>query len=274
MSSPQKQGIDRSSKWLQRAMLLAIILACAVAVSPNLADPDLWGHVRYGRDVLASGEIAPTTTYSFTAAGYRWINHENLAELLLAIGANTIGPIGLLVAKCLLGVAVILLIAAFARRQGAGLITVGCVALLVAVNLAYHWSVRPQVLTYFYFALMIALLAWSFRGWEGQWQLPWRRGSQPEQPTSLKPSLEHLRFLWLAPILFLFWANTHGGFVAGYCIFFRHNLVCRLIEVLVCRGRAGFGMARRLTLMIVVAGLATLVNPYGPGLHLWLISVL
>ena len=29
------------------------------------------------------------------AEGYRWINHENLAELLMALGADTVGPIGL-----------------------------------------------------------------------------------------------------------------------------------------------------------------------------------
>ena len=44
-----------SAVWLDRGFLLAVLLACAVAVSPNLADPDLWGHVRYGLDVFEDG---------------------------------------------------------------------------------------------------------------------------------------------------------------------------------------------------------------------------
>ncbi len=86
--------------WFDRGLLLATLLSCAVALSPAAADPDLWGHVQYGRDALSDG-ISPTTTYSFTAEGYRWINHENLAEVFLATMIDTIGPVGLLIVKCL-----------------------------------------------------------------------------------------------------------------------------------------------------------------------------
>ncbi|MDP6057237.1 MAG: hypothetical protein QGH33_00030, partial [Pirellulaceae bacterium] len=82
--------------WFDRGLLLATLLTCAVAMSPAAADSDLWGHVQYGRDALSDG-ISPTTTYSFTAEGYRWINHENLAELFLAVMIDTIGPVGLLI---------------------------------------------------------------------------------------------------------------------------------------------------------------------------------
>ena len=58
------------------------------------------------------------STYTYTAEGYRWINHENLAELLLALGADTIGIVGLQTAKCLLGVLLLGLIAW--RAQAAG----------------------------------------------------------------------------------------------------------------------------------------------------------
>ena len=55
---------------VERALLTATMLTCAVALSPNPADPDLWGHVRYGQDLLAEG-LPATTTYSYTAEGYR-----------------------------------------------------------------------------------------------------------------------------------------------------------------------------------------------------------
>lgn len=274
LPSHDKPAVSSQDKWFQRAFLLAIVMGCAVAMSPNPADPDLWGHVQYGRDVLTDGAIAETTTYSFTAEGYRWINHENLAELILAVGANTIGPVGFVVAKCLLSLLVILLIVRFAYQQGVHLLTVCVVALLVAVNAAFHWSVRPQLFTYTYFTLLIALLTWCFHGWKGKWHLPlWKVGGEAPKRADFKYSRRRIRYLWLAPILFLFWANTHGGFVAGYCIFTAY-LVCRSIELLCRCGLAGLPVVRRFGLMIVVTGLATLVNPYGPGLHLWLLESL
>jgi hypothetical protein len=90
MQSAENDLIGRSvsAGWLPRAVFTAMLLTCAVAVSPNLPDPDLWGHVQYGRDLMVDG-LPATTTYSYSAIGYRWINHENLAELLLAIGTDS-----------------------------------------------------------------------------------------------------------------------------------------------------------------------------------------
>src|SRR5215210_4822308 len=107
--------------WLDRGIVAAVLLACGVALSLNVADPDLWGHVQYGRDALAHG-LPTTTTYSYVADGYRWINHEILAEYALAICNDWLGGSGLLIAKCLLGLAVVGAILRRALSQGAGLI--------------------------------------------------------------------------------------------------------------------------------------------------------
>lgn len=265
--------ITGGGKWLERGILLAMLLACAVALSANEADPDLWGHVQYGRDALADRSLPETATYCFTAAGYRWINHENLSELLLAIGADTIGPIGLQLVKCLAGLIVVGVVMRHAFRQGVGLLAACLVSLLVAVNVANHWFMRPQLLSYTYYTLMIALLAWCFQGWEGQWRLWLPRAAAGQQPAALVYSTRRLRYLWLAPVLFVLWANSHGGFVAGLCIYIAY-LSCRAVEALVCRGRAGWGLVARLALMIAAAALATLINPYGPGLHRWMLRAL
>ena len=64
--------------------LAAIVAAtvAAVLLSTTVADSDLWGHVRYGLDILhARGLVADR--YSFTA-DRPWINHEWLAEVIMA----------------------------------------------------------------------------------------------------------------------------------------------------------------------------------------------
>jgi len=293
-------------------------------MSPNQADPDLWGHVVYGIDALRDG-VAPTTTYSYTAEGFRWINHENIAEIVMALVAVNFGAVGLLVMKCLLGVAIISAMAWWGYRRRVPLPPLAICLIVVALNMAYWWAVRPQMFTFLYFALLIALVNWAFDGWAGRWHWPLasvgrqahecaqgplasvgrqahecaqgplasvgrqahecaRREGNPEadasgspresgSPNDLNYSSYRLRWLWLAPFIFFLWANTHGGFVAGLCIY-SALLGLRAAEALLVRGRRGWGLVRRMALMIAVAWLATLVNPYGPGLHGWLLGSL
>jgi hypothetical protein len=160
---------DRLTHWLDRSLLAIVFVACAFAFSHNLADPDLWGHVQYGRDALASG-LPATATYTYTAEGYRWINHENIPEYLSAWGVAGIGPGGLLLVKNLLGLGVLLLIYRQAVRQHVAQTPLCACLLLVALNLVHSWSLRPQLMSYVLFALMIALFDWCFAGWRTPWR--------------------------------------------------------------------------------------------------------
>src|SRR4051812_49835848 len=96
-----------SARTREALLPLAILLACGVCLTNNMVDPDLWGHVQYGRDVLRDGLLHPTATYTYTAVGNRWINHENISELLFAIGMDTIGPTCVLWIKFALGLGVV-----------------------------------------------------------------------------------------------------------------------------------------------------------------------
>src|SRR6187402_2609183 len=107
---------------IDRGILLAVLLACGCSLSLNVADPDLWGHIQYGRDCWNHG-LPATTTYSYIANGYRWVNHELVAEFVLFAVNDTFGGRGLLVMKALLGWLVIGLITHNAWKKGASLIT-------------------------------------------------------------------------------------------------------------------------------------------------------
>lgn len=279
--SPQiahSESGSRLSKWSQWAALIAILLTATYATSLNVADPDLWGHVQYGQDVIADGMIHETTTYSFTAVGFRWINHENLAELTFASLVQTVGPIGLLFFKFGLSLLVFGLIIWRMQKQQIHLLVMAAVVLLMANAICYFWSIRPQLFTFTYFALLVALLNYCFRGWNDQWHL--RRSTDQEmqdyRDRNVRPidySSSRLKCLWVAPILFFFWANSHGGFVAGVAIYVAY-LGLRSIETYFRLGAHGWGLIRRFALMATVAILATFVNPYGPGLHGWLLESL
>ena len=63
-------------------------MRCGVAaflvflVTRTWADPDLWGHLQFGRDILQSWALATTDPYSFTS-DKPWVNHEWLSEVLM-----------------------------------------------------------------------------------------------------------------------------------------------------------------------------------------------
>ncbi|MDX1945746.1 MAG: hypothetical protein SFU86_10150 [Pirellulaceae bacterium] len=258
---------------LDLAVIVAVLLAAGVALSLNVADPDLWGHVTYGRDALAGG-LPRTTTYSYVAEGYPWFNHEIIAEYALALGADHLGGPGLLIVKCLAGLAVAGAILWRALRQGSSLIAACATTLLVAVCLGCHWSLRPQLFSYTGFAILLAILSAAFEGWEGRWQLPlnWLRRlrgqeSQIEQPLEYSPA--RLKLLWLVPVLMMVWTNAHGGFLAGLCVLFAY-LGLRGLEAIAHKGRAADGLIVRFALMATIAVLATFINPYSYQFHVWL----
>jgi hypothetical protein len=61
-------------------------------------DPDLWGHVRFGLDILRDASIPPSDPYSFTSDRV-WVNHEWLAEVITADAFRLAGNPGLIALK-------------------------------------------------------------------------------------------------------------------------------------------------------------------------------
>ena len=58
------------------------------------ADPDLWGHVRFGQDLLRSGRLSAVDPYSFTS-DRPWVNHEWLSEVVMALAFGRADAVGL-----------------------------------------------------------------------------------------------------------------------------------------------------------------------------------
>lgn len=278
LASSGEMTIDRPASAAMQSLLkvswvLFVLVTGSFILAMNEADPDLWGHTLYGKDWIETGRLAKTTTGSFTSIGFRWINHENLAELLTAWTEMNFGPQGLLTGKFLLGVFVLGLMLFQARRHGVGWGIAGVCTLAAASGLAFHWHFRPQVLGYTMFSVMLVSLSWIFQGWEGRWNLrPWK-----SPPLELDEGAEYrwprMRCLWLSFPLFAIWTNTHGSFAAGLAIFVAY-LIFRSVEALSLWGRSAEGRIRRYVLMSCVAVLGTCATPYGLDLHRWMFAAI
>lgn len=266
-----------------RTVAIATILVTALAaIRNNVADPDLWGHIQYGREVLETGTLPRESTWTFSSKA-PWVNHENIAELALAWTSDHFGAAGLGLLKLSLTVCVLMAMIGAAQRRGAGLPAIAVVVVLAAETMQFHWHFRPHLFGFACFAALIALMDWCFAGWTPDWQAfhAWRtRRADAGSATPLTPpptrqhtppgqAVARLRWLWLGPVILCLWTNSHGGFAAGIAIWCT-CLTLRIVEAWASWGRTMIPVTQRLAILIAAGVLATLVNPYGPQLHLWL----
>ena len=63
-------------------------------LAETVTDPDLWGHVVFSKQILATRRIVQPDLYSYITPGLLWMNHEWLVEVIFATLFN--GPRGLI----------------------------------------------------------------------------------------------------------------------------------------------------------------------------------
>src|SRR3989449_10736760 len=235
---------------LARAIRAVLVVGClmVLSISHGLV-PGPWGHVRYGQDALAARALPATATHTYTAVGHPWINHENLAELTFGWIERHLGAAGLNAFTSLLGLLVLGLMVQNAARHNVSFLVLSVAILLATCARGSGWSIRPQLFTYTFFALLVVILGRCFRD-----------GERPDA-----------RALWLTPPLFALWANTHGVSLAGLAVLAVY-LGCRAFGALLRGGQSGRREMGVYVLVLAACGLATFANPYGPRLLTWLIT--
>jgi hypothetical protein len=203
--APERQSLESAETLtrvspLQRAFsfpaMLGIILVGRVFYEARsfTVDPDLWWHIKVGQNILATYTWPTTDPFSHTVAGTPWLAYEWLGDLLLGTVEKFAGLQGLLLLLVVLGSAIILALYSYTTMRS-GNSKAAFVASLVLCSLAFaSFNLRPQMLGYFFIILLLIVLE------------RFRQG--------------HQRTLWLVPLLFLIWINTHGSWVIGLGILF------------------------------------------------------
>jgi hypothetical protein len=161
--------------------LVSAAITLAVALSPMQSDT--WWHLRTGADILQSQRVSLVDTYSHTAFGMPWPNHEWLSQVIFYLAYAFGGPplVSLAAAGLIVGAWALvwhLCIGDSMRR----LMIVG--PLLIPASL--QWSARPQAFSLLFLAIALVVVI-SGRIW------------------------------WL-PLLFFIWANCHGAVVLGFLV--------------------------------------------------------
>lgn len=173
------------------ALLFTLVLVVMLAAlsARTVADPDLPGHLLFGKDTLANLTPLADDPYSFTS-DRQWVNHEWLAELLMALGFLAGGTVGLALLRTAVVVAALFVVSRTLWKNAVGLpVRLGLLTVAALGMLSQATVVRPQLFSLLCFALVLAILMDVERG----------------RPRSLA----------CLPVVFAAWANLHGGWIVG-----------------------------------------------------------
>lgn len=226
-------------------------------------DPGSLWHIRVGEIILAGGfawsdPTSWTDPFTYTFAGHTWIPQQWGMEVLIALAHRLSGLDALLLAFAS-GVAG-LYAWLFARLTHSGMqpLFAGIVVAGFLAAGAFHYYVRPHMVTVAFLAITIA------------WLVDWGNGR-----------LGIARIAWLIPLDIL-WTNMHGGVLGGLFTFglailgWTVQLVVRLIKNSTCDivNNAGsdhnrstalrsVGTLAALLAIFFACCLTPLINPYG-----------
>lgn len=215
---------------LLRAAILAVLFA---VVSHTRADPDLFGHVRFGHDIVALRTPIVSDSFSFTT-DRPWVNHEWAAETFMYLSYALGGAAGLIALKLfLLAVLFGIVLVTVAGGGASGSSRDLLVAMAVIGTFPQTGHIRPQLFSLVLFAVLLKILIESRR----------------------RPGL-----LWVSAPIMAVWVNFHGGWLVGAGVL--------MVWIATGPGVRGTRIERCSAWGAAIASVAaTLVNPY--GFRLW-----
>jgi hypothetical protein len=244
--------IGNAEVMIRRMVILAILylLPAVWILQPVIIDPDIWWHVQTGKWIVEHGTLPTTDPFSVYGEGKPWIVYSWLFEVGMYGLMQVFGEFGIIL-YTLIGVWSIMLVLhrTIASRISDFVVVCGLLGLSV-VALSGLFTPRPWLLTVLFFAVTLEVIL-SLREGKTSW---WH---------------------WALPLPYVLWANTHIQFIYGLGLL---GLAC--VSPILDQIAGPYTGSRsvmawrsepwkRLIIITVLCGLATLITPY----HVYLYSV-
>jgi hypothetical protein len=228
-----------TSRWRWIAPASVMFLGIVFALH-RIEDFDVWFHLAAGRLMLATGTWPASNTFALTSPEHPWVDLHWIFQLLLYGAWSLAGIAGTIVLVAALVAATTLVLYGIAQRWVPPMFA----AFLLAVALTVaspRFEPRPETMSFLYFAIYLLLL-------EGY----------PRNGKAI---------YWLVPLQIL-WVNTQGIFAVGLALIGCYWAGATLAFLPLPRGwreetSLGFAAWRRLTVVLAVATIGCLLNPWG-----------
>jgi hypothetical protein len=220
-------------------LVLLLLLMARLVWRPYVAYDDFWAHAAVGRWIWQQGQVPSHTLFLWTASE-PWVAHSWLSQLVFygLLTADGEGPPFLLLRlfTCLLTGLPVVLLWRLWRSQAPSLNVPALLFMLALVCSRSRFSPRPELFTVLFLTVLALALI--------------------RRPTGGSRGLFALGIF----LLFVTWANFHGGVALGLLLL-AATAVCDLLQ-----GRFRKD-AWASTLLLLVATAAVCATPY--GLRYW-----
>jgi len=203
---------------------------------------DTWWHLAVGERILSAGHWPTSDIYSFTAYDTPLVAYEWLGEVVFALCMRWGGLRGLAVLLTLLSAVFLGLLFYYSclRSGKVKAAVLACVAMLPMASTCL--TLRPQLVGYIFLLITLICLEYFHQG--------------------------HAKALWVLPLVFLFWVNTHGTFVLGLAVlavFGASRLKGFRLGKFVAQAWS-VAQRRQLAVVSLICFLVLPLTPYGTGL--------
>jgi len=196
-------------------ILLTFFFVLMTHLSQEVRDLDIWLHLKTGEQIVLNNKVDLTDRYSFTKPGSQWINHEWMFQIIAFLCFNKFGFDGLILLQNLVFALIFLLMFLLGFRNR-NFLFLSSMLYILLLNASYRFTIRPDMFSVLFLVLFLFIL------------------------------LEKNKYLYLLPILQIFWANFHGFFFLGPILILIFAITKKDLKLWV---------------MLILVILANLVNP-------------
>jgi hypothetical protein len=229
---------------------LLLVTVYILAFFTNSPDTDLWARLAVGSIFFQTGQVLRHDIFSYLPTKNLWVDHEWGSGVIFYYFAKYLGEYGIFVLKGLLVYLIFVMVhkAINVRQRSPHTTSKASPAARLPVAVAYFMLlgyalfpgiaslVRSQMFSYLFFIIWIYELECIRLSWH--------------------------KTLWMFPYTMLFWANMHGGFVAGIGLV----LLYAIGELLNRKKILPYVWILLLILPV------TLINPYGFSLWSYIVE--
>lgn len=230
--------------------LIVLAFVFFLTIQPPI-DLDLGWHLRYGEYFFQTGHVQRENAYSFVWPDYKWVEASWGFDLIAYQLFVRFGFIGISLAGAAITTLIFWCITSPLKRLSFFSLLFLAAMFLSHTKPLYMGAFRAQTLSSLFFAIVLIL---------------WQRFSDPRNK---------LNTPWITgvlPILFLLWANLHGGFALGLLLL---SLMWFTTGILLIAKRVkhfSFELMsvkqwRVLGIALFLSWLTPLVNPWGMRLY-------
>lgn len=207
------------------SLLVLLIFAFILLVkSDNSFNEDLGEHIKIGEIIVTEKFIPKTNLFSYTNPDFPIINDKILFEVLVYVGKRYVGLGGLLLIKtAIIFISVCFTFAAVYKKSPWLILPVGFIFLHLIRD---RLELRPEILSFFLTSVTMFIL--------------------------LRFRFNKTKFIWLIPLIQLFWINSHIYFLVGFAlvgVFF-----------LAATFRRNFSDARVLFIILLLSLILSIIN--------------